>query len=74
MSGHDDLAERLDAVSEDLADRAMAALRSAMTAARAGNDEERAARAAEEKRLTKARRSVEKAASLLRGGPADGND
>lgn len=67
MSAHDDLAERLSAVSDDIADRAMAALREAMAANRRGDEEERAARAAEEKRLTRARRSIEKAISLLHG-------
>jgi hypothetical protein len=45
MSGFDDLADRLDAVAEELSERAID----------------------DEKRLTQARRAVEKAAHLLRG-------
>jgi hypothetical protein len=56
----DELADRLDAISEELADLALAHLREALDA----NDD---AAAAAEKRLTRARRAVEKASGLLRG-------
>jgi hypothetical protein len=55
----DRLADRLDEIGEELADLAMAALRRAL-------DEGGEARPATERRITRARRSVEKAASLLR--------
>jgi hypothetical protein len=57
------LADRLDEIGEELADLAMAALRRAL-------DEGEDARPATERRITRARRSVEKAASLLRGAEA----
>lgn len=61
MSGpYDDLAERLDAVVADLDERQFDLLREA-AAAKSG-------RPADDKRLTQARRAVEKAAHLLRGG------
>jgi hypothetical protein len=56
-----DLADRLDGLAEDLADVALDRLRSA-----AGSDDPAPA-SAEERRITRARRSVEKAAALLRG-------
>ena len=55
----DDIRGRLEAIAEELADLAMEALRDAIDAG-----EQR--RPAEERRLTQARRSVERAASLLR--------
>ena len=55
-----DLADRLDVVAEDLADLALDRLRSA-----ADSDEPTPA-VAEERRITRARRAVEKAAALLR--------
>jgi hypothetical protein len=55
----DRLAGRLDEIGEELADLAMAALRRAL-------DEGEEARPASERRITRARRSVEKAAALLR--------
>ena len=48
----DDIRSRLEAIAEELADMAMEALRDAIEAG-------------EERRLTQARRSVERAASLL---------
>src|SRR5207248_1411584 len=54
----DDIRSRLEAIAEELADMAMEALRDAIEAG-----EQR--RPAEERRLTQARRSVERAASLL---------
>ena len=59
----DELAElrsRLEAISETLADLAIAALRDAL-----GSGDPDAA--AEERRLTRARRAVDKAAALLAG-------
>ena len=59
-SRHDDLAAQLDAIAEELADLALDRLRSAL------EDEGPAAAAAEERRLTKARRRIVEAADLLR--------
>ena len=59
MSGeHDDLAERLEAVVADLDERSFDMLREA--SARGGG------RPAEDRRLTQARRAIEKAIHLLR--------
>jgi hypothetical protein len=55
--------ERLDGIADELADLALDALREAA----AGGD----ARAAEERRLTRARRAVEKASALLRDSSED---
>jgi hypothetical protein len=63
---YESLAERLDAIAEDLADAAIAELKDAV---RVG-----AGRPASEKRLTQARRSVEKAAHLLRSLDGDDGD
>ena len=59
-------AERLDVIAEELAELSLASLREALE--RGESD-----RPADEKRLTQARRAVEKAAHLLRGsaGAAD---
>ncbi len=54
------LADEIDALSERLADRALELLREAMASGTSGA-------AAAEKRVTRARRALEKAASLLRG-------
>ena len=55
--------ERLDAMAEELADLALDRLRAAVVGdAGAG---------AEERRITRARRAVEKAANLLGSGPPD---
>jgi len=59
-----DLAERLDAIAEELTDLAIASLRAAV---QRGDG----ARPADEKRLNQARRAVEKAAHLLRDLPGD---
>lgn len=59
-----ELAGRLDAIAEDLADAALDRLRANADAVRAGGMPDPHV-AAEEKRITRARRSVEKAASLL---------
>jgi hypothetical protein len=60
MSGFDDVAERLDAIAEELGERAIELLQ---TAIRDGEIR----RPDDEKRVTQARRAVEKAAHLLRG-------
>jgi hypothetical protein len=56
----DGLADRLDVIAEELSDLAMDSLRDALERGDAD-------RPVEERRLTQARRSVEKAAHLLRG-------
>lgn len=65
MSGDlDDLRQRLDAISAELGDLALERLRAAL-------DDADGDPAGEERRLTRARRAVEKASALLRG--ADGS-
>ena len=59
----DHVRERLDALAEELADLALDRLRQAVD----GD----AGAAAEERRLTRARRAVEKAAALLRPATED---
>ncbi len=56
----DGLADRLDAISEELADLAIDRLKGALRRGVSG-------RPADEKRITQARRAVEKAAHILRG-------
>ncbi len=64
MSGpFDDLAEQLDSIAAELDDRAFELLRAAAA--------ERQGRPVDDKRLTQARRAVEKASRLLRGNGAD---
>ena len=65
----DALADRLDVIAEELSDLAMDSLRDALERGDAD-------RPVEERRLTQARRSVEKAAHLLRNlsGDRDGAD
>ena len=60
----DELADRLGAIAEDLADAALERLRRNADAVRAGGEPDPVL-GAEEKRITRARRSVEKAATLL---------
>ena len=62
----DDLADRLDTISEELADLALDRLRTALED-NDSNDGAPDAAAAEERRLTKARRRIVEAAQLLRG-------
>lgn len=57
----DDLRQRLQAISGELGDLALDRLRSALDGADGDP-------AGEERRLTRARRAVEKASELLRGG------
>jgi hypothetical protein len=64
-----DIAERLSAIGEELADLALDRLREAADSVRAGGVPDPAL-TAEEKRITRARRSVEKAAVLLAGPKA----
>ncbi len=64
-----DIAERLSAISEELADLALDRLFEASEAVRAGGQPDPEL-TAEEKRITRARRSVDKAAVLLAGPPA----
>ena len=63
----EDLADRLDVIAEELSDLALDALRAAL-------ERGDSSRPVEEKRLTQARRAVEKAAHLLRtaDGPTGG--
>jgi hypothetical protein len=64
-----DIAGRLSGIGEELADLALDRLREAADSVRAGGDPDPAT-TAEEKRITRARRSVEKAATLLAGPPS----
>ena len=57
MAEPDDIRARLEAIAEELADMAMARLRASV---------EEGVDPGEERRLTRARRSVEKAVQLLR--------
>jgi hypothetical protein len=61
MTAFDELAEQLDSIAEQLADLALDRLRTAL------EDDGAEAAAAEERRLTKARRRIGEAAELLRG-------
>jgi hypothetical protein len=60
MADLDDLRERLEAIGEELADAAMEALRDALEAGEAGRPDR-------ERKLTQARRAVEKAVHTLDG-------
>jgi hypothetical protein len=62
MTSFDDLADRLDAIAEELADLALDRLRTAV------EDSGADAAVAEERRLTRARRRIAEAASILRQG------
>ncbi len=66
-----DIAERLASISEELADLAIDRLREATASVRAGGQPDREL-VAEEKRITRARRSVDKAAQLLSGTSGTG--
>jgi hypothetical protein len=65
--GLDDLAARLDGIGEELADHALDRLRQAADA----DPGERDRLVAEERRITRARRAVEKAAALLQNSNHD---
>ena len=60
---YEHLAERLDAIVEDLDEIMFEQLREAAA--------EKTGRPADDKRLTQARRAIEKASHLLRGGSGD---
>jgi hypothetical protein len=70
MQRIEDAADKLRAMSEELADIAMDLLRNAVGA----EDHERVEAANLERRVTRARRSVEKAANLLDTQSSDDND
>ncbi len=61
LAGVDDIRERLEAIAEELADMALARLHQAVEA---GHGD-----VAEERRLTRARRAVEKAVQILGSDP-----
>jgi hypothetical protein len=65
-----DIAERLSGIAEELADLALDRLRQASDSIRSGEEPDPAT-SAEEKRITRARRSVLKAIQLL-GTPSAG--
>lgn len=67
-----DIAERLSGIGEELADLALDRLRQATESVRVGGQPDPRV-TAEEKRITRARRSVEKAAMLLDGPPPAGD-
>jgi len=69
----EELAGRLASIAEDLADAALDRLRQNADAVRAGGDPDPAL-VAEEKRITRARRSVEKAANLVGAHGSGGFD
>ena len=73
MADLEELAEQLESVAEDLADAALDRLRRNADSVRAGGVPDPHL-TAEEKRITRARRAVEKAASLLGGGSASAFD
>ena len=65
-AGVDDLRQRLEGIAEELADLALDRLRAAAAAADGGPAAAEGGPAvADERRLTRARRAVEKAAALL---------
>jgi hypothetical protein len=67
-----DIAGRLTAIGEELADLAIERLRQASDSLRSGEEPDPGL-VAEEKRVTRARRSVERAAALL-AGPRSAGD
>jgi hypothetical protein len=69
----EELAARLETVAEDLADAALDRLRRNADAVAAGETPDPGL-VAEEKRLTRARRAVEKAVALVGGVPGVGVD
>ncbi len=73
MADLDDIAGRLASIAEDLADAALVRLRQNADVVRAGGQPDPDL-IAEEKRITRARRSVEKAAGLLGGSGASAFD
>jgi len=74
--GEEELADRLAAIGEELGDLAFDRLRAATGSAGRGEAPDPAV-VAEERRLTRARRAVEKAVVVLRsapGGTGDGDE
>ena len=69
----DDVADRLDAIAQELGDLAFDRLREATSEARRTGTPDPAV-VAEEKRLTRARRAVEKAVVVLRRAPASASE
>jgi hypothetical protein len=69
----DDVADRLEAIAEEIGDLAFDRLREATSGARCTGTPDPAV-VAEEKRLTRARRAVEKAVIVLRKAPASTAD
>jgi hypothetical protein len=69
----DDVADRLEAIAEELGDLAFDRLREATSAARRSGTPDPAV-VAEEKRLTRARRAVEKAVVVLRRSQSSSGD
>ena len=67
-----DIAERLSGISEELADLALDRLRQSANAVRSGGEPDPQV-TAEEKRITRARRAVDKAVLLLAGPSAAGS-
>ncbi|MGH9080335.1 MAG: hypothetical protein ACRDYE_09745 [Acidimicrobiales bacterium] len=65
-SDPEDIAERLSSIAEELADVAIDRLRQASESVRSGEDPDPQLMTAE-KRITRARRSVERAVALLAG-------
>jgi len=65
MHGYEDLADQLDTMAEELGSRAFDLLRAA---ARDGDDDVVAQAKLDERVINRARRSIEKASVLLRGG------
>jgi hypothetical protein len=66
-----EIADRLIGIGEELADLALERLREAADSVRAGEEPDPAL-TAEEKRITRARRAVDKAAILLAGPRSSG--
>lgn len=64
------VAGQLDSIAETLADLALDRLRQASESVRSGNEPD-PGMVAEERRITRARRAVEKAAQLLAGPPGE---
>ena len=69
--GVEEIAERLEAIAEEIADLALDRLHAAAGDVRRGGDPDPAV-IAEERRLTRARRAVQKAADVLRTGAKTG--
>jgi hypothetical protein len=67
--GYDDLRDRLAAIADELGDRALERLRAAVDGGGEGEGPDPEA-VADERRLTRARRAVEKAVHLLDDGDA----